>query len=98
MPHPRLLADAPWRFPAILGLSIVLGLPALADMVLLTGDVAAAGLRYLAALGLSWLGVTLVISMIDAFAGQNRLAAQREAVEAAAAAREDAEALHVEAA
>ena len=60
-----------WRFPAIISLSILVGMPALGDMMLNPADVMTAGTRYLGALGLSWVGVTGIYKLMDHYARAN---------------------------
>lgn len=71
-----------WRFPLILLLSMVFGAPVLSKMALASGDLPAAGARYLAALALSWLGVTAIGRMVDSYAADNDHARRTEAAQA----------------
>ena len=87
--------NANWRFPMILGLSVVLGWPALQDMAMLTtADLGTAALRYLGALVVAWIGVGTVFKVAERYRRENevaqRLAALQAAREAAAAAAADA--------
>lgn len=64
------------RFPLILLLSLLLWAPAVGPM--LTGsDVAAGILRYLAALGLSWIGVGGILRLLEHYARVNEDDAER---------------------
>jgi hypothetical protein len=60
-----------WRFPLIIGLSIVFGAPVLGEMALATGDLVDAGIRYLAALGLSWFGVSSICALAERYDAEN---------------------------
>lgn len=69
-----------WRFPLILALSVIFDAPVLGEMAMAPGDLLEAGLRYVAALGLSWLGVSSIIRLMESYARQNAEAvAQRQA-------------------
>lgn len=84
----------PWRFPAILVLSVLFGLPALGEMATADPDaLVRAGLRYLAGFALAWLGVAAISRLVDGYAAHNLRVAQEEAAAVEAAARTEA-ALH----
>lgn len=72
-----------WRFPLILGLSVVFGAPVLGELAFSPDDLVVAGIRYLGALGLSWLGVTFIYRLMDGFATENHYARQDAEAEAA---------------
>lgn len=60
-----------WRFPIILGLSVIFGLPALRDLMLTPDKLFSAGLSYLGALALSWFGVNAVFRLMEHYAHEN---------------------------
>lgn len=70
-----------WRFPIILGLSVIFGLPALRDLMLTPDKLFSAGLSYLGALALAWFGVNAVFRLMDHYAYQNRLEELQELAE-----------------
>lgn len=73
-----------WRFPIVLSLSVVFGMPALHAMMTSPEQLFRSGLAYLGALGLSWLGVNSVFNLMDHYATHNQqLQAQDEAAETA---------------
>lgn len=73
-----------WRFPLILALSVIFGAPVLGEMAMAPGDLLEAGLRYVAALGLSWLGVSSIIRLMEGYAMQNAEAVAQQEAEAEA--------------
>lgn len=84
----------PWRFPAILGLSILFSLPALGQMGSPDPDaMVQAGLRYLAGLTLAWLGVAAIGRLVDGYADHNERLAMEHAAAIEEAARTES-ALH----
>ncbi|WP_370327661.1 hypothetical protein [Euzebya sp.] len=88
-----------WRFPLIVGLSVVLGAPVLSDMALMNAsDLANAGVRYLAALALAWFGVSTVFRVIDRYQHENAMAIRLAELEVARAEAERLAALRAEAA
>lgn len=75
-----------WRFPIVLSLSVVFGMPALHAMMTSPDQLFRSGFAYLGALGLSWLGVNSVFTLMDHYASHNQqLRAKDEAAEAALA-------------
>ncbi len=84
-----------WRFPLILALSVVFGMPALHGLVADPDGLLQHGFTYLGALGLSWLGVNAVFRLVQHYddANQRMIAAERAAAEAALREAEEAAAL-----
>lgn len=70
-----------WRFPLILGLSVLFGMPALGDLVLQPQRLLSAGMSYLGALGLSWLGVNGIFSLVNYYAAYNERMQEKQRVE-----------------
>lgn len=84
----------PWRFPAILALSVLFGLPALGQMASTDPDaLVRAGLRYLAGFALAWLGVAAIGRLVDGYAAHNLRLAMEQAAAIEEAARAES-ALH----
>ena len=82
----------PWRFPAILGLSILFGLPAIGQMATADPDaLVRAGLRYLAGFALAWLGVAAIGRLVDGYAAHNQRLADEQAAAIAEAARAESD-------
>lgn len=83
------------RFPLILALSVVFGAPALTEMMADPDQLVRHGIAYLGALGLSWLGVSMVLSLVSHYATANEQ--ERLAEEAAAQAEANRQAALAEA-
>lgn len=60
-----------YRFPTILVLSMVFGMPALHDLMMEPQRFLVAGFSYLAALALSWFGVSAILSLVEHYAAAN---------------------------
>ncbi|WP_108664184.1 hypothetical protein [Euzebya rosea] len=66
------------RFPAILALSVVFGMPALRDMMARPETLFESGVAYAAAFALAWAGVTGVTRLVEHYAHSNALAQHRD--------------------
>ena len=66
------------RFPAILALSVVFGMPALRDMMARPETLFESGVAYAAAFALAWAGVTGVTRLMEHYAQSNALARHRD--------------------
>lgn len=74
-----------WRFPIVLALSVLFGLPALQRLMMDPQSLFRAGLQYLGALTLAWFGVNMVFTVMEHYAQHNRrLEEQAEAERLAA--------------
>ena len=66
------------RFPAILALSVVFGMPALRDMMARPETLFESGVAYAAAFALAWAGVTGGTRLMEHYAQSNALARHRD--------------------